>query len=844
MFLLLSLQTVFDLSSIFQHVIFDPVIKMSSNVSFALNLQSERGQKSIMTRIESEVRILDNLRKFLVAQIKAGKDYAGSVGAATGSAMKTLVDGSGASVETDSVVNKVCLHILEEVQSAVTTIKENVEFLNSTALHSLNDLIAEKKTFAKLAAEHYHRIKGKLDQYGEKVHKGRTEYVRNFQLYETARTKYEEQCTKGKGGRKTEEMREKFFNARRRLNISHTEYLIIIHEASEYDRDFRTILLPGLLQAQQNWLEKQMTKWKEILEQLWKNGPWLSSMQAKFNTFEFSNEYLELISKNKSQPLQSLNFQFEPAQHSSLAAAQSSLIVDSSTIDYIRGRLSDLTKRIKSADHLSGEKQDQQTKLKNTLQDEMKQIEITELRCESDRARSTKNYLEAHFKGKVSESPMSARQSLRDDTVSLISENSSKKGTNRFATLLRNVRFKKTVSFEEEVVNSGGTANVTDISDIPNTAIVKGMSILLEEEWFHGVLPREDVVRLLCSDGDFLIRETTKNEERQIVLSVYWNGPKHFIIQTTPDGQFRFEGPIFPSVKELMNHYIKNKEPITNRSGALVKKPVKRENWELNNDDVELIEKIGKGNFGDVYKASYNGQLVAVKTCKVSLPDEQKKKFLQEGRILKQYQHPNIVRLVGICVQKQPIMIVMELVSGGSLLTHLKSKGVTLSSRNLAKMCLDAAAGMKYLEEKGCIHRDLAARNCLLDTNDSVKISDFGMSREEKEYTVSDGMKQIPIKWTAPEALNYGKYTSLSDVWSYGILMWEIFSRGATPYQGMTNSKSREMVEAGYRMPAPDGMPDLIYQLMARCWQYEPEQRPRFSEIHSELVVTVDSDLI
>ena len=105
------------------------------------------------------------------------------------------------------------------------------------------------------------------------------------------------------------------------------------------------------------------------------------------------------------------------------------------------------------------------------------------------------------------------------------------------------------------------------------------------------------------------------------------------------------------------------------------------------------------------------------------------------------------------------------------------------------------------------------------------------MSREEQEYIVSDGMKQIPIKWTAPEALNYGKYTSLCDVWSFGVLCWEVFSRGGTPYSGLSNTRSRQMISAGYRMPAPEGTPDEVYQLMRRCWEYEPERRPHFEEI-------------
>lgn len=117
---------------------------------------------------------------------------------------------------------------------------------------------------------------------------------------------------------------------------------------------------------------------------------------------------------------------------------------------------------------------------------------------------------------------------------------------------------------------------------------------LYEEEWFHGVLPREEVVRLLKNEGDFLVRETIRNEESQIVLSVCWNGHKHFIVQITADGHFRFEGPAFPSIQELIMHQHLSEGPVTGRSGAVLKKPVLRERWELSNDDVILQDKIGR----------------------------------------------------------------------------------------------------------------------------------------------------------------------------------------------------------------------------------------------------------
>uniref|UniRef100_G3UGM2 Protein kinase domain-containing protein n=1 Tax=Loxodonta africana TaxID=9785 RepID=G3UGM2_LOXAF len=186
---------------------------------------------------------------------------------------------------------------------------------------------------------------------------------------------------------------------------------------------------------------------------------------------------------------------------------------------------------------------------------------------------------------------------------------------------------------------------------------------------------------------------------------------------------------------------------------------------------------------------------VAVKMCKEALSQEQKLTFLQEAKILKQYDHFNIFKLIGVCTQRQPIYIIMEPVPGGDFLSFLRKE-------------------MLLLGDKNCIHRDLAARNCL-GGNNVLKISDFGMSRQEDGGVYSSsGLKQIPIKWTAPEALNYGRYRSESGAWSFGILLWETFSLGVCPYPGMTNQQAQEQVERGYWVSASQQCPEDVYKTM------------------------------
>ncbi|XP_072716347.1 tyrosine-protein kinase Fer isoform X6 [Mycteria americana] len=338
------------------------------------------------------------------------------------------------------------------------------------------------------------------------------------------------------------------------------------------------------------------------------------------------------------------------------------------------------------------------------------------------------------------------------------------------------------------------------------------------------------------------IEESSKTCEKKsdIVLLLSQKQALEELKQTVQ--QLRCSEAKFAAQKELLEQKVQENDgkeppPVVNYEEDARSVTSMDKKWVLNHEDVTLGELLGKGNFGEVYKGTLKDKTpVAVKTCKEDLPQELKIKFLSEARILKQYDHPNIVKLIGVCTQRQPIYIVMELVPGGDFLSFLRKKKDELKTKQLVKFSLDAASGMAYLESKNCIHRDLAARNCLVGESNILKISDFGMSRQEDDGVYSSsGLKQIPIKWTAPEALNYGRYTSESDVWSFGILLWETFSLGVCPYPGMTNQQAREQVEKGYRMSAPQKCPEEIYKIMQRCWDYKPENRPKFSEIQKEL---------
>ncbi|KAI2664062.1 Ephrin type-B receptor 4a [Labeo rohita] len=231
---------------------------------------------------------------------------------------------------------------------------------------------------------------------------------------------------------------------------------------------------------------------------------------------------------------------------------------------------------------------------------------------------------------------------------------------------------------------------------------------------------------------------------------------------------------------------------------------------------------------------------VAIKTLKGGYTDKQRRDFLSEASIMGQFQHPNIIHLEGIITASCPVMILTEFMENGALDSFLRLNDGQFTPIQLVGMLRGIASGMKYLSEMSYVHRDLAARNILVNSNLVCKVSDFGLSRFLQEnssdptYTSSLGGK-IPIRWTAPEAIAFRKFTSASDVWSYGIVMWEVMSFGERPYWDMSNQDVINAIEQDYRLPPPPDCPTYLHQLMLDCWQKERTARPRFSNIVSAL---------
>ncbi|XP_076137253.1 focal adhesion kinase 1 isoform X1 [Alosa pseudoharengus] len=262
--------------------------------------------------------------------------------------------------------------------------------------------------------------------------------------------------------------------------------------------------------------------------------------------------------------------------------------------------------------------------------------------------------------------------------------------------------------------------------------------------------------------------------------------------------------------------------------------------YEIQRDRIELGRCIGEGQFGDVHQGVYlsteNPALaVAIKTCKNCTSDSVREKFLQEALTMRQFDHPHIVKLIGV-ITETPVWIIMELCTLGELRSFLQVRKYNLDLASLILFSYQLSAALAYLESKRFVHRDIAARNVLVSNMDCVKLGDFGLSRymeDSSYYKASKG--KLPIKWMAPESINFRRFTSASDVWMFGVCMWEILMYGVKPFQGVKNNDVIGRIENGERLAMPHNCPPTLYSLMTKCWAYDPSKRPRFTELKAQL---------
>ncbi|XP_066503474.1 megakaryocyte-associated tyrosine-protein kinase isoform X2 [Hoplias malabaricus] len=356
--------------------------------------------------------------------------------------------------------------------------------------------------------------------------------------------------------------------------------------------------------------------------------------------------------------------------------------------------------------------------------------------------------------------------------------------------------------------------------------------------WFHGKISGPEAVGKLqpMEDGLFLVRESIRHPG-DYVLCVSFNQEVihyHVIYQ---DSKLTIDKTqYFYNLIDMVEFYSKSKGAIA----TTLQKPRQKEGtksaslqlykrWLLDLSSLTLGETIGVGEFGAVYEGEYMGRRVAVKNIKCDVTSQA---FLDETLVMTKLQHKNLVQLIGVLLHNG-LYIVTEFMAKGNLGNYLRTRGRSLITIvHLLRYALEVCEGMEYLECKKLVHRDLAARNILISEDNVAKVSDFGLAKDNLQ--TSDNAK-LPIKWTAPEGMKYKKFSTRSDVWSYGVLLWEIFSYGMQPYPKMSLKDVKEQVEKGYRMEAPEKCPPEIYSLMRTCWELDPKMRPSFHKLRENL---------
>ncbi|CAJ0584718.1 unnamed protein product, partial [Mesorhabditis spiculigera] len=361
--------------------------------------------------------------------------------------------------------------------------------------------------------------------------------------------------------------------------------------------------------------------------------------------------------------------------------------------------------------------------------------------------------------------------------------------------------------------------------------------------YYHGIMPRAECESLLANDGDYLLRFTTRDDNQkggggrdQFVISVMHNDSVRHIPISRRGTMWYINDVEQKTISELIEYLEDNKHPLP--TGAVLMKKIRRPSYYIMHGNVTKTQKIGEGNFGEVYKGTLRDDgntetPCAIKLCKGDVTKKEITEFMKEARVTRILNHKNIVRFYGVAAQESPVMLVIELADKGGLQSYCQ-KHPDVTGEQLVSWGTDGARGMAYLHKMSVLHRDLAARNCLLGKDLELKISDFGKSEVGWREIKCEKLKKMPIKWCAPETLSEGKFTTKSDVWSYGVMLWEIFGRcTAEPFTGITNMQAKDKIVNGDMalLAFPPKTPEVGITVMKACWTRSNIERPEFLDL-------------